>query len=195
MKISALAILALAQSVHSFVPVHSKTGSLTTVHGYLDNLGAIGPEEEVEEDDSYEATKMSKDKVSNFGVGSWAGFVDFNEFDGGDGQMGVAGDGDSKLDKFDMTQLAKSKTMSAKNAWGSNTGYAETLRAKGVETSRAQQLENWHNQQEVLQKRKQQRFMTDDFDNVNEDENWRNLASFGVARNQVRTQYFSKNSL
>jgi hypothetical protein len=44
-----------------------------------------------------------------------------------------------------------------------------------------------HNQQEVLQKRKAQRSLTEDFDSVesSEDENWRNLASFGVERNQV----------
>ena len=188
MKIIAIATLALAESVHSFVQVQPKTATLTAVSGYLDDLGAIGPEEVVEEDDSREATKMSKDKISNFGVGSWEGFVDFNEFDGGDGQMGVAGDGDSKLDKFDMSQMAKSKTMSAKNAWGTNNGYGDTLRAKGVETSRAQQLENWHNQQEVLQKRKQQRYLTDEFDKTTEDVDWRNLASFGVGRNAVRTR-------
>merc|ERR1712021_32681 len=88
-------------------------------------------------------------------------------------------------DKFDMSQMAKSKSMSAKNAWGTNTGYADSLVAQGVDTSRAQQLENWHNQQEVLAQRKQQRFMTDDFDNSDkDDENWRQLSSFGVERNQ-----------
>ncbi|MGK3757195.1 MAG: hypothetical protein ACI8RD_009509, partial [Bacillariaceae sp.] len=37
------------------------------------------------------------------------------------------------------------------------------------------------------QKRKAQRSLTEDFDSVesSEDENWRNLASFGVERNQV----------
>ena len=43
-----------------------------------------------------------------------------------------------------------------------------------------------HNQQEVLQRRKQQRFMTDEFDNSpSDDEDWRKLASFGIERNQV----------
>jgi hypothetical protein len=76
---------------------------------------------------------------------------------------------------------------SAKNAWGSNTGYADTLRQQGIDTARAQQLENWHNQQEVLAQRKNQRFMTEDFDKVSTpDEDWRKLASFGVGRTQVR---------
>ena len=44
--------------------------------------------------------------------------------------------------------MAKSKTMSAKNAWGKSTGYADALIEKGVDNQRAQQLENWMNQQE-----------------------------------------------
>jgi len=62
--------------------------------------------------------------------------------------MGVAGDGNSKLENFDMSSMAKSKTMSAKNAWGKSTGYADDLIEKGVDNQRAQQLENWMNQQE-----------------------------------------------
>lgn len=184
MKISTVALLAAVQSATAFAPQPRFSPPTTSLSGYLESLGAVGPPEEQEEDDSREATALPKDQVSNFGVGSWDTYVEFNEFDGGDGQMGVAGDGKVKLEKFDMTQLAKSKTMSAKNAWGTNTGYADTLRERGVETSRAQQLENWHNQQEVLNRRKQQRYMTDEFDSVKDDENWRNLASFGVERNQ-----------
>mmetsp|Transcript_68439 Transcript_68439/g.198463 ORF Transcript_68439/g.198463 Transcript_68439/m.198463 type:complete len:296 (-) Transcript_68439:129-1016(-) len=185
MKIASVAlVVATAQTANAFLPVQPRSAAPTVMKGYLEDLGAIGPEEEVEEDDSREATQLSKDQVANYGVGSWDSYVEFNEFDGGDGQMGVAGDGNAKLEKFDMSQMAKSKTMSAKNAWGTNTGYADSLRAQGVETSRAQQLENWHNQQEVRERRKQQQFMTDQFDQVNEDENWRNLASFGIERNQ-----------
>jgi hypothetical protein len=76
--------------------------------------------------------------------------------------------------------------MSAKNAWGTTTGYAEDLIAQGMEATRAQQLENWNNQQEVLNKKRQQKYMTEDFDKVSSDENWRSLTSFGVERNQVR---------
>jgi hypothetical protein len=160
--------------------------------GYLDGL--IDPNEPDPNPDlvaeSREATNMPADQVDRAGPGSWDQFVDFDEFDGGDGQMGVAGDGNSKLAAFDMSAMAKSKTMSAKNAWGKSTGYADDLIAKGVDTQRAQQLENWNNQQEVLASRKeQQRYMTDDYDQVGggEDDNWRNLAKFGVERNQVIT--------
>ena len=66
--------------------------------------------------------------------------------------MGVAGDGNKGLEKewAGAAEMAKSKTMSAKNAWGKSTGYAETLIDQGMEATRAQQLENWQNQQEVL---------------------------------------------
>jgi hypothetical protein len=185
MKIAAFALAVTIQSASAFMAPQPRSAAPTRLMNYLENLGAIPPEDEVEEDDSREATKLSKDKVANAGVGSWEGFVDFQEFDGGDGQMGVAGDGNTKLEAFDMSTVAKSRSMSAKNAWGTESGYADDLRDKGVETSRAQQLENWHNQQEVLQQRKQQRFMTEDFDNEPVEENWRELAKFGVERNQV----------
>lgn len=157
--------------------------------GYLDDLSAdlSAPDSNpIPEEESREANVMSKDNIVGSGPGSWESYVEFDEFDGGDGQMGVAGDGNKGLDKFDMSQMAKSKSMSAKNAWGTSNGYADKLVAEGVDTARAQQLENWHNQQEVLQKRKQQRFMSDDFDTggSTEEENWRNLATFGVERNQ-----------
>ena len=191
MKLSAIALTAVLGSASAFSPQIRLTTRSSTValNGYLDNLApdVIPPEEEEEEDDSREATKLDSSKVANAGVADWSSFVDFNEFDGGDGQMGVAGDGSgNKLEKFDMSQMAKSKQMSAKNAWGSNSGYAEELREKGVETSRAQQLENWHNQNEINSQRKQQQYMAEQYDSVQEaaDEDWRTLAKFGVERNQ-----------
>ena len=80
--------------------------------------------------------------------------------------------------------MAKSKLRSSRNAWGTSSGYADQLREQGIETSRAQQLENWHNQQEVLQSKRAARYMTDEFDTVSTDESWRDLSKFGVERNQ-----------
>jgi len=176
----------MAAPVAAFAPLSLPTTTRVALQGgYLEDLGAIGPEEEVEEDDSREATMADKSTVENAGVGNWDDFVDFEEFDGGDGQMGVAGDGSgNKLEKFDMTQMAKSKTMSAKNAWGTSTGYADKLIDEGVEAQRAQQLENWQNQQEVLAARKSQRFMTDEFDASTDEINQWDLSKFGVERNQ-----------
>ena len=74
--------------------------------------------------------------------------------------------------------------MSAKNAWGSNTGYADELRSKGVDTARAQQMENWKNQQEVLNARKQQRWLTEDFDSAAKagEQDWRKLSDYAGVR-------------
>lgn len=194
MKLSAaILLLASLESASAFLPHAQSRLSPTLLKGYLDDLiDPNAPDPNLSEDDlvneSREATNMPADQVDRAGPGSWDKFVDFDEFDGGDGQMGVAGDGNSKLASFDMTAMAKSKTMSAKNAWGKSTGYADDLIAKGVDTQRAQQLENWNNQQEVLASRKeQQKYMMDDFDKPggDEDENWRNLSKFGVERNQV----------
>jgi hypothetical protein len=96
--------------------------------------------------------------------------------------MGVAGDGKQGLDKewLGAAEMAKSKSMSAKNAWGKSTGYADQLIDQGVEQSRAQQLENWRNQREVQEQRNYQKFMTEEFDNQRggDDENWRSLSTF-----------------
>ena len=145
--------------------------SPTSLHGYLDDLTAElastdGSPESVDED-SRDATKMDKSQIQNAGPGTFADFVDFNEFDGGDGQMGVAGDGNAGLEKMDaVPQIAKSKMMSAKNAWGTSTGYADKLLEKDpkMDTARAQQLENWANQQEVRAKNQQLKEMAENFD-------------------------------
>lgn len=190
MKFSSTALasaLFLSSTTNGFAPAKTPA-SPTSLMGYLDDLSSElnAPDSNpIPEEESREANVMAKEQIDRAGPGSWDDYVEFHEFDGGDGQMGVAGDGQKGLDKFDTTQMAKSKTMSAKNAWGTSTGYADSLVAKGVDTARAQQLENWHNQQEVLERRKQQRFMTDDFDQTpSADDDWRKLASFGVERNQ-----------
>lgn len=187
MKLSTLALLPTAAA--AFAPTF-KSAPHRPLFGYLDDLSSDlnAPDGNPNPDaESREATRLDKEKLDRYGVGDWQGFVDFEEFDGGDGQMGVAGDGKKGLEKEwqGQAEMAKSKSMSAKVAWGKATGYADTLRDEGVETSRAQQLENWHNQQEVLAARKAQKFMTDDFDQVSTDENWRDLSKFGVERNQV----------
>lgn len=107
--------------------------------------------------------------------------------------MGVAGDGNKGLEKEwkGQASMGKSKMMSAKNAWGSTSGrdgYAAKLIEEGMEATRAQQFENWQNQQEVLASRKAHRYMTDDFDGetTTAEEDWRKLSKFGVERNEVR---------
>ena len=193
-----------AVSVQGFAPVFvpsSVRSSAIVAKGYLDDLTSELNQEEPEYDpeaETFEATKMDKKDVDRYGPGNWEGFVDFQEFDGGDGQMGVAGDGQQGLEKMDsvpmmgssvLKQLDKSKMMSAKNAWGTSTGYADELLSKDpkMDAARAQQLENWQNQQEVRKKTMHSQEMAETLDQANwdEEENWRSLAKFGVERNQV----------
>ena len=181
----------LTSTVTVFQPALPRTARPSVpLFGYLDDISAElrAPDGNPDpENESREATNLAKEDIDRFGVGSWESFVEFEEFDGGDGQMGVAGDGQKGLEKeWDKSlEMAKSKQMSAKNAWGKSTGYAETLISQGMEATRAQQIENWQNQQEVLAARKEQRYMTEQFDQVRDDENWRDLSKFGVERTQV----------
>ncbi|GMI21250.1 hypothetical protein TrCOL_g1914 [Triparma columacea] len=154
------------------------------------------------ERDSYRANVKDQKDVDRFGPGTYEDYVDFgDEFDGGDGQMGVAGDGQKGLEKIGedseetivkarsaKTVGFKSRERSAKNAWGTSNGYADKLREQGMDTAKAQMLENWQNQNNVKARRKEARFQTEEFDALAsdkmEDEDWRKLGSFGVERNQ-----------
>lgn len=189
MKISALALLSAVQLSDAFLMPQVQTSSRMALNGYLDDLtNELHAEvDDPDMDVDREQTQMKEEDKDRFGVGSWDDYVEFDEFDGGDGQMGVAGDGNKKLESFDMSTMAKSKMMSAKNAWGTSTGYADTLVEQGVDSARAQQLENWHNQREVLKQKDAQKWSVDQYDTPSDekdDDNWRNLASFGVERNQ-----------
>lgn len=196
MKLStaALLILGAASSQAAFVPSLRKTPSKVILKGYLDDLSK---ELYAEEDNpdiegslkvNTDATQAEKDR---FGVGDWDKYVEFDEFDGGDGQMGVAGDGKKGLEKFGsdvQPTLAKSRSMSAKNAWGTSSGYADQLLDKNpaMDVSRAQQLENWQNQREVRARQVQMKEMTELAEvGKSEEESWRELAKFGVERNEV----------
>ncbi|CAJ1954542.1 unnamed protein product [Cylindrotheca closterium] len=188
MKISALALLSAVQLSDAFLMPQVQSSSRMVLNGYLDDLTDELHKEVDEGDNSQrEDSQMKEEDKDRYGVGSWDSYVEFDEFDGGDGQMGVAGDGNKKLESFDMSSMAKSKMMSAKNAWGTSTGYADSLVEKGVDSARAQQLENWHNQQEVLKSKNAQKWSVNQYDTPTaekDDDNWRQLSSFGVERNQ-----------
>jgi len=183
---------AASTNVAAFVPsCLPRTSYAPPLNGYLDDLTS----ELMAEDDnpdpeaqSREANKMDKSLIDRAGPGSFKDFVDFDEFDGGDGQMGVAGDGNAGLEKMDNVPAIASRSMSAKNAWGTSSGYADQLLDSDptIDVARAQQLENWANQQEVRAKNQQLKQMAESFDNdeSRDEENWRQLASFGVERTQ-----------
>lgn len=201
---AALVVLGSAVSDAAFAPSIGRSStarvSATPLFGYLDDL----TDELYSEDDTpdieggkKENTNLTPEQKDRYGVGDWSSYVEFDEFDGGDGQMGVAGDGKKGLEKFGddsspsiVRNVDKSKARSAKNAWGTSTGYAEKIMEEGdgkVDIARAQQLENWQNQQQVRQKQIALNKMAEDFDAVTSagDMDWRMLANFGVERNDV----------
>jgi len=106
--------------------------------------------------------------------GNYEGLVDGDTFDGGDGQTGVVGDGSNNMEQFDNSGVVQSNSASTrvaggvggaeskqrqKNAFGTFTGYADSLKEKGMMDvdeygedrlqARRQQLENWRNQREL----------------------------------------------
>jgi hypothetical protein len=185
-------LLVLTGADAAFMPSASFAPRTRVIaRGYLDDLSGELYQEVNNPDLDKTREQTDAKETDRFGVQSWDDFVDFDEFDGGDGQMGVAGDGAKGLEKFgDDVQaqlvqgLSKSKTMSAKNAWGTSSGYAEKLREEGVDTQKAQRLENWQNQQELRRKRLDHTQNLAAYETEKADENWRQLASFGVERTQ-----------
>lgn len=189
MQVNAIALLTVLQQTTAFLtPNVSFRTQKSCIYGYLDDLSKelYSPSNDPDIEKTYDNLKMKEEDIDRHGPGNWDDYVDFDEFDGGDGQMGVAGDGDKGLEKIgrDSTPMVKSRIMSAKNSWGTSNGYAEDLVDKGVEQSRAQQFENWHNQREIHKKSLNMKYMADEFDKVNTDDNWRDLASFGAERNE-----------
>jgi len=194
-------LLTLINSARGFVVVNHQRRTFTAsrarvsapLYGYLDDLSSELYKEADNPDiegSTKEVTDLDKKKVDRFSVGDWSSYVEFDEFDGGDGQMGCAGDGNKGLEKFgddvspSIANMGKSRSMSSKNSWGSSSGYADRLRDEGVETSRAQQLENWSNQQEISKRRAAQQSMTEQVEEGNSEEDWRALSKFGIERNQ-----------
>jgi len=117
----------------------------------------------------------------NYGPKDYEGFIDAEGFDGGDGQVGVVGDGKNHMEEFDMSaeasrgikggrklnQMGGSESkLNAKVAWGETTGYADELKKRGMVEydeygedklqRRRQQLENWRNQAELRLKKDHQ---------------------------------------
>jgi hypothetical protein len=108
-----------------------------------------------------EYTKLSKDKIDRFGPGDFNDFSDFpmDQFDGGDSDMGLSGDGIIGLQKLgrDVSpHLARTLTAKIEDNYGgflaaSSVTYAdELLQANpAMDLVRAQQYENWATQNEI----------------------------------------------
>lgn len=136
------------------------------------NSAVLSPEEERRQARERMKKMVEEDKGvyqkadKNFGASDFSTYVNKGgdvEFDGGDGQTGVVGDGTNNMETFDERSVVKGSTYVTesksrqRNAWGSgSTGYADKLKEQGMVDIdlkgtdrmqvRRQQLENYANQ-------------------------------------------------
>lgn len=104
-----------------------------------------------------EHTKMNKDEIHSYGPGDFAQYQDPHSshyFDGGDSEMGLAGDGNIGLRKFgsDVSpHMARTLTAKMDQAAVERSSYADELlqNNRDMDAVRAQQLENWATQREI----------------------------------------------
>jgi hypothetical protein len=130
---------------------HSRYSSSTKLnYRSLHHGPDVDPSSKIDRD----STKMEKDKIRHYGPGDFAQYVDPSDlFDGGDSEMGLAGDGNVGLRRIGRdvsphmarTLIAKVDPVSAVH-----TSYAdELLSDQDMDAARAQQLENWATQNEI----------------------------------------------
>ena len=104
-----LTLALLVSRTEAFVPIQPSyetstrtrtSSSSSRLHGYLDDLSKelYQPEDDAQVV-SREESNLKEEAKDRYGVGDWNDFVEFQEFDGGGGQVGVAGDGKEGLDK------------------------------------------------------------------------------------------------
>jgi hypothetical protein len=91
MKFTTLIFAASAATTAAFVPNGPAftRSSVIVVKGYLDDLSQELYSPDGNPDivaESHESTDMKKEQLDRFGPGDFSSFVDFNEFNGGDGR-------------------------------------------------------------------------------------------------------------
>jgi len=156
----------MAPSIHAFTFHFNKNTSPTRVRSPLFYRSIHhGPDVEPlteEEKLGPDYTKMNKEFINNFGPGVFDGFADVNDqFDGGDSEMGLTGDGTVGLKKLgrDVTPHV-ARTIGARTRGyepheevivSPSMSYSEELMNvnPNMDFVRAQQLENWAEQREI----------------------------------------------
>jgi len=99
---------------------------------------------------------MDKEKINQYGPGDFTQYIDphSSDFDGGDSEMGLFGDGSVGLQKIgrDVSpHIARTLTAKMSEQAATATSYADELLQSNpsMDVVRAQQLENWATQQEI----------------------------------------------
>lgn len=160
-----LASQVLSPSVHAFAITHATKSNLSTTQlGYrsLHHGPDVEPLTEMEKQ-GVDFTKMPKDELDRFGPGSFDQYADStsNDFDGGDSETGLVGDGQSGLRQIGCDVSPHlAKTMAARyspayeeveTSQMTAMSYAEELvhSNPSMDEIRAVQLQNWATQQEI----------------------------------------------
>eukprot|EP00616_Rhizochromulina_sp_CCMP1243_P016506 CAMPEP_0118970330 /NCGR_PEP_ID=MMETSP1173-20130426/7243_1 /TAXON_ID=1034831 /ORGANISM="Rhizochromulina marina cf, Strain CCMP1243" /LENGTH=354 /DNA_ID=CAMNT_0006919681 /DNA_START=46 /DNA_END=1110 /DNA_ORIENTATION=+ len=196
----AVVLALLAGSADAFSPVvlpHRlvKAAARGSPHeaSYLSEIEGEDAKREREKREGKAYMKYEKENAGNAREGlmptDYDDFIDDEGFDGGDGQVGVVGDGSNAMEQFDMSSTVQTGGARARvkgqqvrgseskktraNVFGYTTGYAESLKEKGMTSvdeygedklaQRRQQLENWRNQREL---RSQQNAAIDDMNRM-----------------------------
>ena len=158
-------LLASSPSADAFTVTHVTSSNLfTTQLGYrsLHHGPDVEPLTEMEKLGA-DFTKMPKDQLDRFGPGSFDQYADStsNDFDGGDSEAGLVGDGQSGLHQFgsDVSpHLANTMTARYSSAYDevetsqmNALSYAEELvhSNPSMDEIRAVQLQNWSTQQSI----------------------------------------------
>ena len=160
MTSSAFASLALSLAVSPAHFVAAFSGAFT-IPRYVSSVELNyrslhhGPDVDPSSDIESDSTKMDKDKIHHYGPGNFAQYVDHDSsdlFDGGDSEMGLAGDGNLGLRRIGRdVSPHMTRTMTAKvDQAAAAISYADELLSNpGIDAARAQQLENWATQNEI----------------------------------------------
>jgi hypothetical protein len=157
-----LALQVLSPSVDAFAITHATKSNPSTTQLCYRSLHH-GPDVEPLTEMEKQSTKMPKNELDRFGPGSFDQYADStsNDFDGGDSEAGLVGDGQSGLHQIGCDVSPHlAKTMAARYSPAYEEvdtpqmtfmSYAEELVHSNPTTDeiRAVQLQNWANQQEI----------------------------------------------
>lgn len=159
----ALAILVSSPSADAFATTFTSKNNLSTQLYYrsLHHGPDVEPLTDIEKQGA-DFTKMPKDKLDRFGPGSFNQYADniaSNDlFDGGDSEMGLAGDGQLGLRQFGhdvsphLVNTMAARYSPDKEAQTPHTPamyYGEELMHSSPNEIRGVQLQNWATQQEI----------------------------------------------
>jgi len=154
-------VLAARPAVYAFSPAYKSRQASQLFYRSIHHGPDVEPLTDAEKLGA-DFSKMKKEMITNYGPGSFDGLVDFtDQFDGGDSEMGVTGDGIVRLQTIgrDVTpHMARTTSARLQGTephqdiiTSDRMSYTEELLYSNpsMDSVRAQQLENWAEQREL----------------------------------------------